>query len=370
MHPLLILLLFTTICLMVYFCVTKNVKQQCAKRNYENFGNMKPIAEGLNPQFLPTDKICTTPLYETCITNDSCAQYGLGESCSGPIGNMKCMCNSTSRDGQKLSASNALIKSGSVCSENSQCETGFCESEPGLFSKMCKCPPDSTEENGKCIQERKVVVQNSIDNFGLGYNIPPVPATKKQACETTGKLCKSNEDCSLGEGCNSNGMCICLLNYTNDVQANLITVGGNCENDKQCEADSKCVKGECSCPAGTFYNFTNNRCECGDPELIYNEKVGCVPPSQLPRDLCNTPKDFICDSNKKCGLGEYCDPVTRRCICNADIYNNVIKEGAKCENNNQCDSGVCDNMDGKLDYKVCRYIPVQVHDFAVAKYAF
>jgi len=368
MYPLLIFLVALIIICLIACIIQKNVIHKI----YEKFANMKPIPEGVNPKFYSNDKICVTPDTVNCVTNDSCAQYGIGETCSGPLGNKKCMCNSQAPNtANPLSLTNVNIKAGGVCSEDAQCETGYCGSEPGLFSKMCKCPVGYYFSKGKCVKESPLVQKNSeVDNFELGYKIPQVPDANAQVCATSGKLCKQNSDCSIGEGCNSNGMCICLLNYTNDVQANLIKVGGKCANSKQCEATSQCVNNECICPTGTYYNFTNNNCECSEPDQVYDEKVGCVLPKDLPRSVCNSKKDFYCDTNKSCGLGEYCDPVTRRCICNADIYVGTIKAGAKCNNNSQCESGVCDNMDGKLDYKVCKYIPVKIHDFALAKYAF
>jgi hypothetical protein len=165
-------------------------------------------------------------------------------------------------------------------------------------------------------------------------------------------------------------MCICLLNYTNDPDPNRIKVGGKCETTEQCIVTSNCEKSECTCPDGTYYDFTNNRCNCMDPEHTYDKTLGCVPPSQIPKTICPSNKNTFCDSNKQCGIGEYCDPVTRRCICDANTFSGVINAGGKCERNDQCDSGVCTDMNGKLDYKVCKYSPVNIFDLVSKKYSF
>jgi hypothetical protein len=369
MNPyLLLVVLVLFICIVIRLCTKRN---KSSRDENEKFANMKPLQNGLDPKFYSNNLICSTPSNFNCITNDSCAQYGLGEVCVGPIGEMKCVCNSKSSDNAPMSTNNVLIGPGAVCSEDKQCETGFCVTDPGLFSKLCGCPDNYTLEGKKCVKLPEKVIKNEVNNFFLGGNIQGVPGKDtSSACSTTGKFCKTSSDCSLGEGCNSNGLCICLLNYTNDVDPNRIKVGGKCESSEQCIVTSDCVNSECTCPAGTYYDFTNNKCNCDDPELTYDKKLGCVRASQIPRTICPSNKNTFCDSNQKCGTGEYCDPVTRRCICNANTFSGVINAGGKCETNEQCDSGVCTDMNGKLDYKVCKYSPVNIFDLVSKKFSF
>jgi hypothetical protein len=367
MPPIVIFLIIVATCILIYYLCNKCNKQKI----HERFANMEPLNNGLNPEFYPKDKICDSPPDTKCVTNDSCAQYSIGEQCRGPLGNMKCSCQSKSGDNNSLSVNNAVIKAGAVCDTNKQCETGYCGTVPGIFSKMCKCPENSTLVEGKCVELSKSVIADKNMKYAVGYNISGVPDAKTQACSSTGKACSSNSDCSLGEGCNPNGMCVCMLNYTNDVEANKIKVGGNCQNTEQCSSTGQCVNNVCECPSGTFYNFSNNECECADPELVYSKAVGCVKPNKLPKQVCNSPSSFICDSNNSCGIGEYCDPVSRRCLCNANTYSSIIKIGGKCDSNDQCESGICDNMNGTLDYKICKNVPpISLYQLAKNKYSY
>jgi hypothetical protein len=338
--------------------------------SHNNPTNVKPSDKLNATTNLPTysDKfVCNTPWNMNCVTNDSCAQFGIGESCQGPQGQQFCVCQTKHNDGiTKLSkptpyTENMIIDLGGVCTQDNQCISGYCKDIYGQFSKMCSCPDNTQfdEQSKKCI-----LIPQSVPDIS-----PPAGS-----CTTSGKSCKANSQCSLGEACTPDGFCACQLVRPGRAEENKVSVGGNCAMDTQCVKSAICKNNNgsktCQCPPQFVYDWSTNTCKCpmnGDVWDSIQKK--CVPPQELKRTLCPTSTSFQCASNAQCGLGEYCDMVTQKCVCTMNTYlSGYIEMGGKCDSDRQCSSGKCVQNGGA---KICAPSnDISTYSLAITDYSF
>lgn len=314
--------------------------------------------------FYSDKRICATPVaMGMCSSNDSCAQYGIGESCDGPVGSRQCVCVA------KMNNDKPVIAVGGVCTENSHCITNYCADIPGQFSKMCQCPSDFIYDLdiGQCVPEfapRSVqggINLNIPQDLGITEHYATSRAPPKGACMTVGKITRNGADCSLGEAVTPDGFCACQLVNAGKIEENKITVGGNCDNSSQCISTGICFQSPeenrktCKCPKGLVYQWSSESCVCPNSDQVWDVSMQkCVYPQDKHRALCNSSPNFKCSSNNDCGIGEICDPATRTCYCNSNLYSDKIHGGAKCSNDAMCASGVCEHVKGQT---VCKNVP-------------
>lgn len=300
-------------------------------------------------------KVCNTPWHIRAITPDTCAQYGIGESVSGPEGDTRCVCEARLKgskgkleklDKKSLTADNIVIGINGVCTNDSQCCTGRCASMAGFDAKICQCPPGqfwNMAEN-KC-------VYNNWDAFPYPLQLP-TDSTKSQTCLTTGKWTLSTADCSLGEAVTPDGFCACQVVPSGNYQEGKFMAGAKCTDSNQCINNLECAadkngKGTfvCQPPKGLILEHdldTNMYATCPNTEETWDPaQQKCVPFDQVKRVICPSKPTDTCNGNLSVGLGEYCDIPTHKAICAANIHTGAIYEGGRCTDNSQCDSKQC-----------------------------
>lgn len=327
---------------------------------------------GYSYDFYSDKYVCNTPWSMTASSNDSCAQYGIGERAEGPMGHQFCVCEAKLKNGNSIgtikpSASEVTIGFGAVCTEDSQCCTNYCGETQGQFSKMCKCPAglqwDSVAQScvGTYIADQGGF-SSMYDDRVESYLPPPFGAIP-----TSGKLCASNGECGLGEACTPDNFCASQLMPTTETYGNQFNVGANCDTSDQCANNMQCMNGVCACPDPLIYEFSSHDCQCvdGSKSPLGNT---CVKPSVLPRRFCPTVPPGFSRGWKDCGLGEVFIPGSNACACVTDlttIHPGKIGKGGKCENTSQCKSGECRKMN---DISVCVEPSDPLWSLAVSEY--
>lgn len=294
--------------------------------------------------------VCNTPWKMRAYNNDSCAQYGIGEMAEGPAGNQFCVCEAKYKNGGKipsnmLNSDNIVIGVGGVCTKDSQCCTNNCTSMDGQFSKMCSCPKGQRWDidSEKCTTE----FYPHDSNFSTMYDstVETYPKIPSGTAITTGKLCGSNSECSLGEACTPDNFCASQLIPDNERDGNKFRLGANCTATNQCANNLECVGGRCKCPSALMYNNISRYCECPGGELIYSQGK-CIAGDQVKRTVCPTNAGTFVSGISQCGLGERFNPSTNQCICTADLHSKKIGQGGKCISSQQCSSGACLDVAG------------------------
>jgi hypothetical protein len=302
-----------------------------------------------------SDKLaCNTPSEAYCVTNDSCAQYGIGEKCEGPEGYKRCVCESALKSGEisnKVPGNQVIIGYGAVCTSNNQCITNFCnEALPGMYSKYCDCSPgyEWDQYTTKCRPAFNDAVYKSV--------IPPIGSCPQSAF---GTLCTGNAGLPKGMACNRDGYAICMLSDTSDNEEYRILNGGNCESSDECYGMLTCDVNKyghkvCICPKGTGWDERSYSCTCPDAYDIYDPKTKkCYKPGAEPHSVCVNSrygKITPCTSDNQVGMGEHCDPSQHVVVCDALSlpYNMEINMGGRCKTSNDCKSGVCRMGDGTV----------------------
>lgn len=297
-----------------------------------------------NNQLIVDDKsVCKTPSEAFCTNNDLCARYGIGESCQGPEGYGRCVCEVRKVDGK--------IGIDGVCTSDDQCCTNYCYGGSGLQSKFCSCPEDKQWDpvEGKCV----AVVENVIYSPVLA----PKGVCLREGNRVEGLSCSKDTDCGLGAACNGTGYCVCLLSTQGDYIENKIKLGGLCESSDQCLPNLLCEKNQygdktCLCPKGLLYDWTTNWCDCPTPGDVYlADREMCFPPNNVPRKTCPN-KGAYCKNDTDVGLGESCDPVSHVAVCHAkDLpYSQFIFGPGKCNDNSDCVSNQCLKSNNGFSY--------------------
>lgn len=353
--------------------------------NFNYINTVNSQVQNTNPQ---NELACNTPWSQNCVNNDACAMFGVGESCSGPVGNQFCVCQSSLKNGKpvesgkKVKANDVVVGVGGVCTNNEQCCTNYCGKQVGQFSKLCKCPSNLVFNNqelkcecpvGTFLDHKEINCLDFWSDIGEcvcpeGYDLIdgkcvldscvdlPKPLNDK-ICETSGKLCGSTSECSLGEYCDSNGQCLCMVtNYEQNNQYGTFLGGANCSTDDQCAHNMVCTSknsktgfGICNCPEGLYYNndlgYKSWYCTCPDSRQSVDPLTKkCTNNDDFKRALCPSTLDSpIKKSQAECGLGELFNPVTGKCYCGGDVHTGKIFKGANCINNQQCELGNCVN---------------------------
>jgi hypothetical protein len=327
---------------------------------------------GYSYDFYNDKYVCNTPWNMTASSNDSCAQYGIGERAEGPPGHQFCVCNAQMKNGQpigssKPSASEIVISVGSVCTQDSQCCTNFCGNVPGQFSKMCMCEPGFKwdEDSGECVgmyTGNQGGFSSMYDDRVESFRPPP-----KGAVPTNGKLCASHKECGLGEACTPSNFCASQLLPTTETYGNKFDIGANCTSDDQCGNNMICSDGNCACPDPLIYSWSSHTCGCvdGSKSQLGNS---CVKPSELPRKFCPTTPPGFSRGWQDCGLGEVFVAGSGACACVTDLttfHQNRIGKGGRCETTAQCRAGECKKIG---DISVCLEPSDSLWNLAVSTY--
>jgi hypothetical protein len=323
---------------------------------------------------------CHTPWSLRCSTNDSCAQYGIGESCEGPEGSKFCVCESKYKNSDKqiladtVTDDNIVIGVGGVCSKNEQCCTNTCSNMPGIFSKTCICPQGKRWDidSGLCVEQfyssdtgqfSKVIDYSSYYNNPVHGPVPTFQPIPKGSIESVGKLCISTSECSLGEACTPDNFCASQLIPDIERDGNKFFAGAKCENSDQCTNNLQCSDNVCSCADPLIFDYTSRTCQCSDGTKVLNNGE-CKDPNQVKRHMCPTTPPAFSLSITECGLGERFNPSTKQCMCVANLHSQKINQGGLCENDQQCYFGKCSKIG---DVNVC--VSPNTDMMAVAKYS-
>lgn len=310
--------------------------------------------------FYSDKKICNTPSYIRASSNDTCAEYGIGEMAEGPPGYQFCVCEAKTRnDNTKLNkdkitkdnitANNISIGIGAVCTADSQCCSNHCASVPGQFSKMCLCPNGQrwSEYMNICVpvyHPNNGNWSSMYDNHVEVYRPPPVGSAI-----TTGKLCASNKECSLGEYCTPDNFCASGIIPTTEKDGNYYTIGANCQTNDQCANNMICNEGTCSCESPLIFEWSSRTCQCANGALSLNDDKKCVKPSTITRQICPTKLPAFAKGWNDCGLGEKFNPSTNQCLCVSDldtIHKGKVGQGGICRDNDDCALGYCKEISG------------------------
>ena len=334
---------------------------------------------GYNYDFYNDKYVCNTPWSLPASSNDSCAQYGIGEMMEGPPGHQFCVCEAKFKEGGKVpsrtpNADNVVIGVGAVCTKDQQCCTQYCATMPGQFSKMCNCPPGLTwdPEGNRCVgayRRDQGPFSSMYDDHVESYR-PPPPGS----IPSSGKLCASNRECGLGEACTPDNFCASqLINAMSGGPSalehadNYFNIGANCQADEQCGNNMRCLQGVCACPEPLMYEWYSRMCQCPDGALTLADGQ-CVKPSQVRRTFCPSVPPAFARGWQDCGLGEIFVAGSNQCVCQTNletIHPGRIGRGGKCENSSQCASGSCQNVSG---ISVCVEPQEPVWDIAMAEY--
>lgn len=241
-------------------------------------------------------------LYESCETSDQCEVNAL---CSPST--KKCICQS----GYKLSPVKMTCIPEGYCSNNLDCEHGYCDTETST------CIP-GVKLSGRCTVTKQCQAYD-VNSYcdgdtnqctcGLGYYV-----SSQGICLLDGK-CRINDDCRQ----DANGLCY----YEECIYTKKLSLP--CKESRQCyletpysyceTTDQRSGQAQCSCLNG-YQNYDDNDKDDDNDDNDDNQP----PPSNA---NCKQWRD--CNTNKDCSniINSHCDHSHARCSCNTGYNLNV-----------------------------------------------
>ena len=285
------IILIVLVVILVLLLLMNKKSSSSSKEGYNSSSKEVHKKEGFDApdvKIVGADRVCMTPEYQICSSNDTCAQFGgVGEYCNmgdakNPF-NMKaglqvCTCNVTPE---------GKINNGAVCTQDDQCKSGICREGLGMFSKQCLSELDAIIES----PNNPSLIPPSGEGWNIFYDPKTTgPANKFaeetinskgeylvngsfQPLDTVGKLCTNTMECSEGEACNGDGFCASqLVNFTEN-DGGYYKFGGKCSETSQCTGNLICAeedgmsitrgydqKNTCICPKGMYYEQNGRQC--------------------------------------------------------------------------------------------------------------